>query len=303
MKKYQKIAAYIQYLTEELGYQVAIKDFVGFLGKDQAVFEALGPYAIHRAPFCMEIKSNRKLWDACQNSSFRLKRRCQASAQSFAGICYCGYGEWVIPVRVGNDVIGSVEIAGFEHDPETSRLKLLKVAKGSFLEINRLEKAYRESITLSAFDPVMMDIHGGVVADFLSMYYKALLAEGCIEPNVVYSHDASKAYLLSNAIAYIKAHFAEDISVADIAAFCQCSVSGISHLFTKNMHQNIRTYINRLRIEEAKRLIETQKHNFTEIAYQCGYSDPNYFSNVFRKTVGLTPSEYRAQSKRKVLLP
>ena len=45
--------------------------------------------------------------------------------------------------------------------------------------------------------------------------------------------------------------------------------------------------------EKAKELLCNTKFNITEVAYEVGYNDPNYFTSVFRRTIGITPSQYK----------
>jgi AraC-like DNA-binding protein len=91
----------------------------------------------------------------------------------------------------------------------------------------------------------------------------------------------------------------KDIRVADIASFCRCSESYISHIFTKGTHLSIHRYINTVRIEKAKEFIAQGARNFYEVADRCGFSDPNYFSYVFKSIARVTPSQYEAQTAQK----
>jgi two-component system response regulator YesN len=52
--------------------------------------------------------------------------------------------------------------------------------------------------------------------------------------------------------------------------------------------------LTRLRIEEAKELISNELLSLKEVCYEVGYNDPNYFSRVFKKVTGMSPTEYRS---------
>ena len=58
-------------------------------------------------------------------------------------------------------------------------------------------------------------------------------------------------------------------------------------------------YVNSQRIELAKTLLANEKFSILEIAFQIGYNDANYFSNIFKKHVGISPSRYRKRLKSK----
>ncbi len=97
---------------------------------------------------------------------------------------------------------------------------------------------------------------------------------------------------------YINGHFREPgMSLQRVADIFSYTEKYLSALFKKNMHIGFTQYINNLRIQYALGLIGEGRQSVSEIAYACGYSDALYFSKVFRKKVGCTPSQ-RIREKR-----
>lgn len=81
-----------------------------------------------------------------------------------------------------------------------------------------------------------------------------------------------------------------------VARFCeemQYSTAYLSKIFMQNYGCSIGTYMTRLKIGEAKKLIREHTYNFTQIADMLGYTDPFYFSRVFRRVTGMSPTEYK----------
>lgn len=83
----------------------------------------------------------------------------------------------------------------------------------------------------------------------------------------------------------------DDFSIQDI-----CEQAGISRM---NLHRKIKkrtgrstsAYINHLRLEKAKKILETEYDiNISEIAFQVGFKDPNYFTRLFKEAYGMPPS-------------
>ena len=91
---------------------------------------------------------------------------------------------------------------------------------------------------------------------------------------------------------YVDHHFREsDISLGRLADIFSYSEKYLSSLFKKNMHVGFITYLNSLRVQYASELISKGEMSIGEIAESCGYSDYSYFSKVFKKNTGKTPSE------------
>ena len=93
---------------------------------------------------------------------------------------------------------------------------------------------------------------------------------------------------------YLQDHMADELTIADIADMVNFNVSFLSREFKKIKGVSPIEYLTQLRIEKAKRLIlEPSNHKFKDIGDMVGYSNPYYFSKVFKLVTGLTPSEYK----------
>lgn len=118
------------------------------------------------------------------------------------------------------------------------------------------------------------------------------------------AHDASlndkfkkgqgKKFALFKAVEqYITANLKEDINLKDTAAKFNLSPYYFSRTFKKVFGYNFSDYLNLIRINRAKELLKDASLSVKEIGYLVGYNDPNYFSKVFKKYEGITPTEYR----------
>lgn len=83
------------------------------------------------------------------------------------------------------------------------------------------------------------------------------------------------------------------LSVKNLAAELNCTADYLSALFKEQIGENLLHYINRLRIEQAKGLLEKTQMTAAEIAYAVGYRTPSHFSRVFRKYTAQAPGEFR----------
>lgn len=95
---------------------------------------------------------------------------------------------------------------------------------------------------------------------------------------------------------FIDEHYAENLTVAEIAGHVYLSQTYVSLLFRQETGETIYEYLMKVRIEKAKELLRDPRTKFYEVCQAVGYTDPSYFSKLFKKITGLTPSAYRDQS-------
>lgn len=99
--------------------------------------------------------------------------------------------------------------------------------------------------------------------------------------------------ILRKAIDYIQEHYSEPVTLNEVAENIYVSTFYISRMFKKELGKSFVDYLNDVRIEKAKELLKDIKYKTYEVAEIVGISDPHYFSKLFKKYSGMTPSEYR----------
>lgn len=92
---------------------------------------------------------------------------------------------------------------------------------------------------------------------------------------------------------YISEHYRERITIKDICDALKYSKSTVLTSFKKEYRTTVNSYINNMRLNEAKKLLENGNRTINEIALLTGFSDQSYFSKVFSAKYGASPSEYR----------
>ncbi len=97
---------------------------------------------------------------------------------------------------------------------------------------------------------------------------------------------------------YMEQHFAEDISLEGLSQQFGMSRRNLIRRFKQATGNPPKTYLQRLRIEKAKRLMEQSRHNVNEAMFAVGYTDVNTFRRIFKRHAGCLPSAYRNQYQR-----
>lgn len=127
----------------------------------------------------------------------------------------------------------------------------------------------------------------------------------CSLLNQLWQRRAESSGKYSDVIDQVKAYVShqynnDQVSLKTISAHVRISPSHLSKIFSQETGQTITEYLTQIRIGKAKELLKTTSNKTFEIAYKVGYNDSHYFSNIFKKTTGFTPREYRAQGSEEL---
>lgn len=99
------------------------------------------------------------------------------------------------------------------------------------------------------------------------------------------------------AIEYVYKYYAKDISLQDVANYAGLSENYFSNLFKREMDEPLVSFINQVRIEKARKLLENQNLKVSEVAEVVGFRNTTYLSTMFKKITGISISEYKNQVK------
>lgn len=102
----------------------------------------------------------------------------------------------------------------------------------------------------------------------------------------------SNSEYVNKALNYIKQHFTDNISLANVADEIKITNVYLSKLFKEEMNIGFSEYLCDLKLEKAKSLLVEGKHEIKDIAAMCGFNNYAYFFNTFKKKTGLTPKEF-----------
>lgn len=98
---------------------------------------------------------------------------------------------------------------------------------------------------------------------------------------------------------FININYANDLSLQQISEEFYLNPSYLSQLFKSKTNENLSKYIEDTRIEKAKELLAKLKLSVVDVAFQVGYNNANYFSKVFKKKVGISPSHFQEELIKK----
>lgn len=120
-----------------------------------------------------------------------------------------------------------------------------------------------------------------------------------VRENQTWKQAVARGDRLRHILDYIDTHYSEKITLQDIADDLGVSTYYLSHYFKDAMGISLQECVMRIRCEQARRLLLTTDDTALDISLICGFSDPKYFTQGFRKQYGLRPGEYRRVFKGK----
>ena len=162
------------------------------------------------------------------------------------------------------------------------RFSVISFIKGLGCDTNEMESADTEEVLTES----------GKSMESAIAYAKKMISQA-IEIRDQNSGNKNRS-ILKTAVDFIDSHYMdEEISLNTVANVANVSSNHFSALFSQNMGQTFIEYLTTLRMNKAKELLRCTGMRSSEIAGEIGYKDAHYFSYLFKKTQGMTPSDYR----------
>ncbi|RKD32748.1 response regulator transcription factor [Thermohalobacter berrensis] len=171
-----------------------------------------------------------------------------------------------------------------KNDIQFIAFKLIKIADDMMLEIK--EKDYIKKISKTKNEWLQKEM-------LLKLLYE--MFDDLIE-NKKYNCNSEIVAVLN----YIEKNYHKGITLKEVADYIGLSPYYLSRLFKKELGINFITYVTERKIEKGKDLLANTDMPISNIALELSFKEPNYFTKVFKKIVGLTPSQYRKKVRKEM---
>lgn len=203
-----------------------------------------------------------------------------------------GVVETLVPVKVGKSVIAALKTGG---------VRLAPASADAFAPVARelLEKDHSAAEIAGArvhFEhvPVMSQPRYEAAVDILKSF--ALQLGECAH-RLLFAHATHEPEAVRNAKAFIHDHLAEPMSLETVAGAVNVSPFHFCKLFKRATGLTFTDFVNRARVEKAKRLLMKPSARITEVAYDVGFQSLSHFNRSFRRIAAESPSEFRIRMK------
>lgn len=150
----------------------------------------------------------------------------------------------------------------------------------------------QKAIKYGAREYLLKPTRSSDILSCLNKLVNELTGKSVKESGIVNPH-----YAVEHAKEYMEEHYHKDITLQSVAEVIGISPGYLSTLFSQDIKCGFVDYLNQYRVEQACVYLEQNYLKTYEIAYRVGFRDEKYFSKVFKKIKGISPSEYRKKHK------
>ena len=237
-------------------------------------------------PFCQMIAQKSRACAACLQAQDTLSQRATHEPQSV--VCQAGLCDTAVPVRLGDRLIGFLQTGQvFCKKPTQSqfeRTAQLIADWGLDVKPDKLKEVYFGTRVVSKRQHDSVTKLLSIFAEHLSI----------LSNQVIVQRENTEPLVITRAREYIHEHQAEELSLAQIAKAVNTSTFYFCKLFKKVTGINFTDYVSRVRVEKAKNLLLNPNLRVSEIAFEVGFQSLTHFNRIFKKILGQSPTQYRA---------
>jgi AraC-like DNA-binding protein len=241
----------------------------------------------NEGPFCSLISEKSRACASCLSVQEQLSELAALEAHTIG--CPNGLCDTAVPVRLGDRLVGFLQTGQvFKKKPSPSQFE--RVARqlaewGIDMDRQTLREAYFSTRVVPSKQ------HEAVVK-LLTIFAQHL---SMLSNQVVVQHENAEPPVITKAKEYIQEHQTENLRLGHVAKACNTSTFYFCKMFKKITGINFTDYLSRVRIEKSKNLLLNPNLRVSEIAFEVGFQSLTHFNRVFKKILGQSPTEYRAQ--------
>lgn len=189
-------------------------------------------------------------------------------------------------------------MSGIEMIEQTLEYNYTSIIISGYDEFSYAKKAIKLGVCDYLMKPIDKEELNNVIQSIVSGFDLSSIISGLLKEKNQIEHIQlletlnKEDHLVDKIMEYINLHYSEKIFLSDIADVLNYSESLLSKRFRRVTQMTFNEYLNRFRIQKSIEYMKKGTYGLTEISDICGFSDYKYFSTVFKKYTGYTPSQF-----------
>lgn len=276
-----------------------------------------------RTAFCSVIRENPTFRKRCYRCDALAGLEAVRLGRPYVYLCHCGIVDAAVPIIVEDQYLGAVMFGQVRIPRSDTDAKVERLVNEISSFQAEMGNSCSELVDMYGRLPEMeyarimriADMIGAVVnyivdrainnrTDSQGHFWPAHVSTEPTEPKVAASQtppvqtssvsgDIAKSSSVYPAIAYVRSHPGETVSMNQMATLCHLSPSYFSRLFHREVGEGFTSYVNRHKIELAKQLLRETAKSISQISLELGYLNTSHFINLFKRFEGITPLNFR----------
>jgi AraC-like DNA-binding protein/ligand-binding sensor protein len=249
---------------------------------------------VNRSPFCEALNLCEKACGACVETNRRLMNEAEVNGPTTCH-CFAGLCATAVPIKMGASVIGYLKTGQvFSRLPTEDQFEKLMGAVGR----KTLDKNARENLRTAYFQTRFVEPLRYQSMVTLLQSFAEQLSEHAESLAII--EEGSEPAAIAKARKYIHANLDQPLPLGLVARQAGLSESHFCRLFKDSAGLTLTDYVNRCRIDWAKRELLKPEARISEIAFLIGYQSLSQFNRSFARIVGLSPTLYRRDRLERV---
>jgi len=281
-----------------------------------------------RTEFCSVIRENPVFRKRCFRCDALAGLEAVRLGRPYIYLCHCGIVDAAVPVLVGDRYLGAVMFGQVRIPNGDTESKVERLVNEISSIPAGMENSYQELMEMYGRLPEMEHARIVQIADLISSVVNYIIDQAVKNQNDKQTYNwllrmsvdslgqrdreieelrqpafpageapekeaVSKSSPVYPAVAYIRNHPGEAVTMNEMAVLCHLSPSYFSRLFHREVGEGFTTYVNRQKVEIAKRLLRETSKSISQISQELGYLNTSHFINLFKRFEGTTPLVYR----------
>lgn len=249
---------------------------------------------INRSPFCETLNLCQSACGACIETNRRLMKEAEVNGPTTCH-CFAGLCATAVPIKLGASVMGYLKTGQvFSRLPDEEQFEDLLGAMGR----KTLDKQARERLRTAYFQTRCVEpLRYQSMVTLLQSFAEQLSEHA---DSLAILEEGSEPAAIAKARKYIHAHLDQPLPLGLVARQAGLSESHFCRLFKDSAGITLTDYVNRCRIDWAKRELLKPETRISEIAFLIGYQSLSQFNRSFVRIVGVSPTAYRREQFERV---
>lgn len=245
---------------------------------------------VNRSPFCEALNLCKAACQACVETNRRLVIEASVQGPSTCH-CFAGLTASAVPIRFGASIIGYLKTGQvFSRTPDDGQFEeVLAVLGRKTLDTRTAETLRSAYFQTRSVDPQRY-------ASMITLLQSFAEQLGRHAESLAIIEEGSEPAAIAKARKYIHSHLDEPLPLGTVAKEAGLSESHFCRLFKEATGLTLTDYINRSRVEWAKKELLNPSQRVSEIAFQIGYQSLSQFNRSFARITGVSPTQWRKEN-------